>query len=190
MCVTGLRLAGYWITTIARVGDGDRGPSRTAVLTAVARAVHREEPRPWVIDDYLATGLAGREGLTLRERLQAELPPSFIAAFSRWVCVRARFAEDIVEQAAASGVRQYVILGAGLDSFAYRRHDLLDQLRVFEVDHPATQQWKRRRLAGLGVGIPAGLVFAPVDFERQTMREGLEQAGFDFRQLAVFRGWA
>jgi methyltransferase (TIGR00027 family) len=156
------------------------------VLTAVARAVHREEPRPWVIDDYLAVGLAGREGLALRERLQAELPPSFIAAFSRWVCVRARFAEDIVEQAAASGVRQYVILGAGLDSFAYRRHDLLDQLRVFEVDHPATQQWKRRRLAGLGVGIPAGLVFAPVDFERQTMREGLEQAGFDFRQLAVF----
>jgi O-methyltransferase involved in polyketide biosynthesis len=85
------------------------------VLTAVARAVHREEPRPWVIDDYLALGLAGREGLALRERLRAELPPPFMVAFSRWVCVRARFAEDVVERAAASGVGQYVILGAGLD---------------------------------------------------------------------------
>jgi methyltransferase (TIGR00027 family) len=156
------------------------------VLTAVARAVHREESQPWVLDDYLALGLAGREGLALRERLEAELPAPFMVAFSRWVCVRARFAEDIVERAANSGVGQYVILGAGLDSFAYRRGDLLGRLRVFEVDHPATQRGKRRRLAGLGVGSPGGLVFAPVDFERQTLREGLEQAGFDFGQLAVF----
>lgn len=98
------------------MGDGDQGPSRTAVLTAVARAVHREEPRPWVIDDYLAPGLAGREGLVLRERLQAELPAPFMVALSRSVCVRARFAEGAVERAAAEGVGQYVILGAGLDS--------------------------------------------------------------------------
>ena len=169
-----------------REGDGDRGPSRTAVLTAVARTLHREESRPWVLDDYLALGLAGREGLALRERLEAELPAPFVAAVSRWVCVRARFAEDIVERAAAAGVGQYVILGAGLDSFAYRRRDLLDRLRVFEVDHPATQRWKRRRLAELGARSPAGLVFAPVDFERQTLRQGLEQAGFDFGELAVF----
>jgi methyltransferase (TIGR00027 family) len=91
-----------------------------------------------------------------------------------------------VERAAASGIGQYVILGAGLDSFAYRRHDLLDRLRVFEVDHPATQAWKRQRLAELGVPAPAGLVFAPVDFERQTIREGLEQAGFAFGDQAVF----
>ena len=110
------------------------------MLTAVARALRREEPRPWVIDDYLALGLAGREGAALRERLRAELPHPFLVAFSRWMCVRARFPEDTVEQAAADGVRQYVILGAGLDSFAYRRHDLLDRLRVFEVDHPASQR--------------------------------------------------
>jgi methyltransferase (TIGR00027 family) len=102
--------------------------------------------------------------------------------------VRARF-PDVVERAAAGGVGQYVILGAGLDSFAYRRDDLLGRLRVFEVDHPATQRWKRRRLAQLGVDSPAGLVFAPVDFERQTLREGLAAAGFDFGQLAVF-SWA
>jgi methyltransferase (TIGR00027 family) len=138
------------------------------------------------MDDYLALGLAGQEGLALRERLRAELPRHFLLAFGRWVCVRARFAEDVVERTAAGGTGQYVILGAGLDSFAYRRHDLLGRLRVFEVDHPATQRWKRRRLAELGVDSPAGLVFAPVDFERQTLREGLAAAGFDVGQLAVF----
>ena len=120
-------LRGSGSLRLLRVGDGDRGPSRTAVLTAVARAVHREEPRPWVLDDYLALGLAGPEGLALRERLRAELLAPFVVAFSRWVCVRARFAEDVVERAAAGGVGQYVILGAGLDSFAYRRRDLLDR---------------------------------------------------------------
>ena len=156
------------------------------MLTAVARALHREEPQPWVMDDYLALGLAGRPGLVLLGRLRAEVPRPFLLAFSRWMCVRARFTEDIVEQAAAGGAGQYVILGAGLDSFAYRRSDLLGRLRVFEVDHPATQSWKRRRLAGLGVELPARLVFAPVDFERQTLGEGLERAGFDFGQLAAF----
>ena len=156
------------------------------MLTAVARALHREEPQPWVMDDRLALGLAGREGQALLDRLRAEVPGPYLLAFSRWMCVRARFAEDIVEQAAASGIGQYVILGAGLDSFAYRRDDLLGRLRVFEVDHPGTQSWKRRRLAGLGVEFPARLVFAPVDFERQTLRDGLEQAGLDFGQQAVF----
>ena len=138
------------------------------------------------MDDYLARGLAGQEGLALLGRLRVEVPGPYLLAFSRWMCVRARFTEDIVEQAAASGVGQYVILGAGLDSFACRRGDLLGRLRVFEVDHPATQSRKRRRLAGLGVALPARLVFAPVDFERQTLREGLELAGFDSGQLAVF----
>jgi methyltransferase (TIGR00027 family) len=113
------------------------------------------------------------------------VPGPHLLAFSRWMCVRARFAEDIVEQAAACGTAQYVILGAGLDSFAYRRGDLLGRLRVFEVDHPATQSWKRGRLADLGIPLPASLVFAPVDFERQTLRDGLGQAGFGFAQPAV-----
>ena len=155
-------------------------------MTAAARAFHREEPQPWVIDDYLALDLAGPEGLALLDRLRTEVPRPYLLAFSRWVCVRARFPEDLVEQSVAGGVAQYVILGAGLDSFAYRRRDLLDRLRVFEVDHPATQAWKRQRLAELGMELPAGLVFAPIDFERQTLREGLEQAGFDFAELAVF----
>ncbi len=91
-----------------------------------------------------------------------------------------------MDQAVAKGVDQYVILGAGLDSFAYRRLDLLKRVRVFEVDHPASQSWKRYRLDELGVTIPGNVVFAPVDFEHQTLREGLEGAGFEFGRLAVF----
>jgi methyltransferase (TIGR00027 family) len=94
--------------------------------------------------------------------------------------------EDIVEQAVADGVRQYVILGAGLDSFAYRHEDLRDRLVVFEVDHPASQAWKRMRLRELNIESPPNLVFAPVDFESQTLHERLEASGFDFGQRAVF----
>src|SRR5690349_6054225 len=172
--------------TILRVGEGIQGPSRTAVLTAVARALQREQPQPWVMDDRLALALAGPDGLALLDQLRAEVPRDHLLAFSRWMCVRARFVEDIVEQTAAAGIGQYVILGAGLDSFAYRRNDLLGQLRVFEVDHPASQSWKLQRLAEIGIEPPAHLVFAPVDFEWQTLREGLEQAGFQFGELAVF----
>ena len=139
-----------------------------------------------VFDDDLAFGLAGEEGPLLFERLRTEIPRRHVVAFSRWVCIRSRFTEDLLEQAVARDVGQYVILGAGLDSFAYRRRDLSDRLRVFEVDHPASQSWKRHRLVELGVVIPDNLVFAPVDFEHQTLREGLEHAGFEFRRSAFF----
>ena len=156
------------------------------MTTAAARALHREEPPPWVLDDHLALGLAGDEGVSITGRLRDELSAEDLLTFSRWMCVRARLAEDVVERAVAAGIRQYVILGAGLDSFAYRRPDLLERLRVFEVDHPASQAWKRERLAELGVRLPPNLVFAPVDFEAQTLRDGLLAAGFDFSAGAVF----
>ena len=100
------------------------------------------------------------------------MPGPYLLAFSRWMWVRARFTEDIVEQAAAGGIGQYVILGAGLDWFrAPLGTTAGDGLRVFEVDHPATQLWKRRRLAELGVEPPARRVFAPVDFEAADRRD-------------------
>ena len=163
-----------------------RSPSRTAILTAVARALYREQPPPLVFDDFLASGLAGEEGSPLRERLLTAIPQPLVLGFTRWVCIRSRFAEEVVDRAAALGADQYVILGAGLDSFAYRRADLMADLRVFEVDHPGSQAWKRQRLEELGVGIPDKLTFAPVDFEHQSLREGLEEAGFDFSRAAVF----
>ena len=156
------------------------------MMTAAARAMHREEPPPWVLDDHLAAGLVGEEGAAIIRRLRDELSAEELLAFGRWMCVRARLVEDVVERASAGGTPQYAILGAGLDSFAYRRPDLLARLRVFEVDHPASQLWKRERLAELGVSLPANLVFAPVDFETQTLRAGLVEAGFDFAAGAVF----
>jgi len=105
-------------------------------------------------------------------------------SFSRWVCVWSRLAEDLVERALAEGVRQYVILGAGLDSFAYRRTDLLDRLRVFEVYQPASQKWKRRRLEDLSIELPKNLVFAAVDFETQSLMDclGPDEARRDYFQ--------
>lgn len=167
------------------VGEVARPPSRTAILTAVARALCGEDPGPAVFVDDLAMRLAGDEGRRLLQRLRREIPRRHLGAFIRWVCIRSRFTEDLVEDAIARGVGQYVILGAGLDSFAHRRGELVDRLRVFEVDHPASQSWKRSRLGVLGVKAPANLVFAPVDFEHQTLREGLSDAGFEFRRPAL-----
>lgn len=161
-------------------------PSRTAVLTAVARELHRQEPPPWVLDDDLALSLAGEEGPAMIDRLRQALPAQQLLSFCRWICVRARVPEDVVAEAMEAGVRQYVILGAGLDSFAFRRPDLLDRLRVFEVDHPASQAWKRQRLEEPGLDCPPNLTFAPIDFEHQTLRAGLEAAGMDFAARAVF----
>lgn len=163
-----------------------RRPSRTAILTAVGRAIHREEPPPWILDDALAAELAGDEGSSLKQRLRTDLSPAQLLGFSRWVCVRARLPEDILERAVPHGVAQYVILGAGLDSFAYRRADLLAKVHVFEVDQPASQAWKRQRLDELGVIAPPNLTFAAIDFERQALREGLVASGFDFGAPAIF----
>ncbi len=139
-----------------------------------------------MLDDTLALELASEEGRSIRDQLRAEVREDDLFAFSRSVCVRSRYTEDIVAQEAGRGVNQYVILGAGLDTFAYRRAGLSLNIPVFEVDHPATQSWKRRRLADLGVPVPENLVFAPVDFERQVLGTALEEAGFTFQYPAAF----
>ncbi len=100
------------------------------------------------------------------------------------MAARSRYAEDELACAVAHGVRQYVVLGAGLDTFAYRNPH--PGLRVFEVDHPATQVWKREQLEAAGIAIPAALTFVPIDFERQTLAEGLGLAGFDLKAAAFF----
>lgn len=156
------------------------------MLTAAARALQRDDPQPWVLDDTLALLLAGDAGTSMLQLIRGRLSRDELMSFSRWVCVRARLAEDLVQSALAGGVRQYVILGAGLDSFAYRRSDLLDRVHVFEVDHPASQQWKRRRLEDLSVALPRNLVFAAVDFETQSLIDGLVATGFDPGSPTVF----
>jgi methyltransferase (TIGR00027 family) len=101
------------------------------------------------------------------------------------VAVRTRFAEDALAAAVARGVRQLVVLGAGLDTYAYR-NAFADSLHVFEVDHPATQAWKRQRLADAAIPLPHTLTFAPIDFERETLAGGLAAAGFDPAKQSFF----
>ncbi|WP_107656167.1 class I SAM-dependent methyltransferase [Nocardia suismassiliense] len=164
-------------------------PSRTALATAYARAYHQVAPEPRVLIDPLAAAIAGVRAEELSEAAVATPGESSADAGLRrlrrlWVAGRSRLAEDTIAEAAADGVRQAVILGAGLDTFAYRNPHV--DLRVFEVDHPATQTWKRERLAQAGIEVPASLTFAPVDFETATLADGLATAGFARDEPAVF----
>jgi methyltransferase (TIGR00027 family) len=102
------------------------------------------------------------------------------------LAARSRYAEDELHTAVKRGIQQYVVLGAGLDTFACRNPYLEDVLHVFEVDHPATQNWKRTRLEEAGIPIPQTLTFTPVDFETQTLEDGLRRAGFDTSKGAFF----
>ena len=105
-------------------------------------------------------------------------------ALRAFVVARARVAEETLALAAARGVTQFVVVGAGLDTFAYR--NAFASVRVFEVDHPATQEWKRGLLSAAGISIPSSMTFTPVDFERQTLADGLSLAGFDAHAPALF----
>lgn len=117
-----------------------------------------------------------------------EMPRDLLDLQVAALALRSRLTEDALLHAMARGVDQYVVLGAGLDSFAWRRRDLLRHLAVYEVDHPATQAWKRRRLAHLQVGEPDGLRFASVDFERDDLLGELERGGLDVTR-PVFLSW-
>ena len=158
-------------------------PDNTAVRVALWRALHLEvDAPPYVFEDAIGLKLAGPdEGWQSRP----DMSP-FTRSFRAAILARARFVEDLVAERAAHGVEQYVILGAGLDTFAQRKADLASRLMVFEIDSPGPQAWKRRRLAELGLGIPPFLRLVPVDFETGDAWWGrLAAAGFDPKLPAV-----
>ncbi|HTQ05740.1 MAG TPA: class I SAM-dependent methyltransferase [Polyangiaceae bacterium] len=158
-------------------------PENTAARVALWRALHVEvDAAPHVFVDEVGVKLvAPPEGW----RNRPDMSP-FTAPFRASIVARARFVEDLVEEALARGVTQYVILGAGLDTFAERRRDLGSRLSVFEIDQPGPQAWKRRRLVELGFGVPPGLRFVPVDFEAgDAWWERLAQAGFAREKPAI-----
>jgi methyltransferase (TIGR00027 family) len=158
-------------------------PDNTAVRTALWRALHvLADPPPHVFDDTIGLQLAAPED-GWRERPDMS---AFTRPFRASILARARFIEDQVEEQAARGVDQYVILGAGLDTFAQRRPDLASHMQVFEIDQPGPQAWKRRRLVELDFGIPPFLHLVPVDFEAgDSWWERLTAAGFDAARPAV-----
>jgi methyltransferase (TIGR00027 family) len=159
----------------------DALPSRTAQRVAMRRAAHQLLDDPKVFDDPLAVAIANGD---------SERPPEAQQSYSRalraFLAVRSRYAEDEVAAAVERGVRQYVVLGAGLDTFAYRNPFQSAGLHVFEVDHPATQEWKRVRLDEAYIPVPKEMTFAAVDFEKQSLEQGLLAAGFDKQQPAFF----
>lgn len=159
-------------------------PDSTAVRVALWRAMHVQlDPPPHVVEDEIGLRLAAPdEGW----RGRPDMDPQGTKAFRASIVARARFLDDLVAEQAGRGVGQYVILGAGLDTFAQRRPEIASRLRVFEVDPPGPQAWKRQRLLELGFGVPEWLRFVPVDFEAgDAWREQLADAGFDEGQPAV-----
>ena len=162
----------------------EAAPSRTAMFAAVSRGLFRmEETPPWVLDDALALVLVGPVWQELRDQVNPLFPGQVARESRAAVCARSRYAED---RLAAGAFTQYVILGAGLDSFAWRRPDLLRSVRVFEVDHPASQAWKLERVGDLALPLSDSQVFVPVDFEAEPLRDALRAAGFDWGQPALF----
>jgi len=159
-------------------------PDTTAARTALWRALHKAiDSPPYVFEDDIGLKLLnpGPDWLS-----RGDMDPGFTRPFRASIVARARFMEDLAIDQATHGVSQYVILGAGLDSFAQRNPEIGTRLNVFEIDRPGTQQWKRDRLAGLGLHVPRWLHFVPVDFEQgESWWESLVAAGFDPAKAAL-----
>jgi len=164
-------------------------PSRTAILTAMHRAAHfLIDDEPKILADSFARAFAGfASDVELLAAVESHPFPDFVA-HRTFFALRNRYAEDELAAAAASGTTQYVILGAGLDSFAYRRPDALRDLQIFEVDHPTSQAWKQARLAEISIEAPPHLHYVPIDFERETLTASLDGGGVD-RKARAFFSW-
>ncbi len=165
--------------------------SRTAEGAAAFRAYHMKGPAPRIFEDPFAVDLLSpgtRRQLTnpVLRWIRRLLMGALGLMAEGQVNLRSRFAEDALEQAMAAGVTQYVLLSAGLDSFALRRPDLAGRLQVYEVDHPDTQRFKRAQLEAMGATLPENLQFAPVDFEHEGIAEGLGRTSYDSGKRTFF----
>ena len=156
-------------------------PDNTAVRTSLWRALHVQvDAKPHIIEDEIGLKLIDpppdwqeRPDMKFTKRLRAS------------IVARARFVDDLIIEQSNHGITQYVILGAGLDTFAQRKPDIASKLRIYEIDQPATLNWKQQRLIELGFGVPEYLHFVPVNFETSSWWEELLKAGFDINKPAV-----
>ncbi len=153
-------------------------PDSSAVRVALWRALHVEvDAPPYVIEDTIGLQLAAPDD---KWRERPDMDPKGTSGFRAGIVARARFVDDLVTEQAALGVTQYLILGAGLDTFAQRRPEIASRMRIFEIDQPETQAWKRQRLIELGLGVPDWLQLVPVDFEAgDDWWDRLAESGFD-----------
>ncbi len=156
-------------------------------MVAAMRALHQRVDWPVIFDDPFALHVLPPRVRERVERAPESFSRSFTARYLRtFLVVRSRFAEDELRRAVQRGVRQYVVLGAGFDTFALRNPFAAEGLRVFELDHPATQRAKLARLAAAGIDRPAGAVFTPVDLSAMTLEDALSRAGFDSTRPSLF----
>jgi methyltransferase (TIGR00027 family) len=159
-------------------------PSRTARGAAAYRAIHQTLEGGAIFSDPFAARILDDE---TRARLDEIAADPSLRPWRLFIAARSRFSEDTLAACVARGVRQIVVLGAGLDTFSLRNPHAGQGVHVFEVDYPATQAWKRERLKQAGLAVPASLTFAPVDFERQSLADGLKAAGFQADRPAFFQ---
>lgn len=182
----------------------DNQVSKMSLLTAYQRGYHALQDSPKIFDDFLANQLLTEGERVLFSQqyiniLENHFPalsfPDQAAALSWFmqtitstsdIISRARYTEDKLEGTIKQGVQQYVILGAGMDTFAIRRSDIVNQLQVFEVDHPATQAFKHKRIAELGWEKPSNLNFVPVDFTKESLETALKRSSYDSKALTFF----
>ena len=161
--------------------------SVTAQRVAIQRAAHQLLDDPKVFDDPVALRIIGKESAAALQADPSQFEATPLSPYLRaFVAARSRYAEDELAFGVRRGVSQYVILGAGLDTFAYRNAYPKGVLHVFEVDYPSTQTWKRSRLEEVGITLRGDLTFAPVDFETQTLEEGLRSAGYNPGKCTFF----
>ena len=162
-------------------------PSRTAGLTALMRAFHQSaDEEPKILADSIAARLVDTTGDD--EWLAPILGHPFAKQWRAGFLIRNRYAEDCLAECVERGLQQYAILGAGLDTFAFRQPPWARSLCIYEIDHPATQRWKCDRLAVAGIAIPSNLTFVPINFERTSLLGALRAANFDFRSK-TFCSW-
>jgi methyltransferase (TIGR00027 family) len=160
-------------------------PSRTALIIARQRAAHQVLDHGSILYDPFAMKILREDE---KDVLQFANQHPLASIGRLFTAARSRIAEDALSRAVERGIRQIVILGAGLDTFALRNPHGAQQIRIYEVDHPATQEWKRQRLSEVQISIPHGLIFVPVDFERDDLGERLAHAGFQ-NNLPAFFTW-
>lgn len=159
-------------------------PSHTARGAAAHRAVHQTQEGGVIFGDPFALKILDDE---TRARLDERAADPSLRPLRLFIAARSRFSEDTLSACVSRGVRQVVVLGAGLDTFSLRNPYAGLGVRVFEVDYPATQGWKRERLEQAGLAVPPSLTFAPVDFERQSLADGLQSAGFRADRPSFFQ---
>lgn len=173
------------LVDIVRCVISNGQPSETALIAAAARAAHLiVDDDPPIFADVLAAALLGDRAEELVRYHRDHGTHIVLSGARAQATSRSRYTEDCLARSVQRGVAQYVILGAGLDSFAYRS-DLAGQVRVFEADHPATQDWKRGLLSAARIPVPDGVTFVPVDFEADSLADRLRQSGFDLSRPAL-----